>query len=276
MSNYDQLILEHYQKVAQSSGLGPESTMMDSRTRELETKLLAHFFINAVKHFEVIGRKADSLIVADFGCGNGYTLNALSSIDSRPSFIGYEFSPDLRAIARERFKDGRVDIRPVDIRNRETIGPELIDISITQRVIVNLLNKDDQAVARNNLIQATSTDGMLIFIECFQSGLENLNAARLEFGLDPIPPAHHNLYLADDFFEHDGLIPHKDFTPENHKKFLSTHYYVSRVLHELVLDQRPFVRNSHFVNFMSQSLLQNVGDFSPIRANIFCKSKSTK
>lgn len=274
MSGYNELVLEHYQKVARSSGLSSESTMMDSRTRELETKLLASFFKNVVKHFETSGKKADSLVVADFGCGNGYTLEVLSRVDSRPSFIGYEFSPDLRAIAEERFSDGRVDIRPVDIRSRNTIGPELVDISITQRVIINLLNKDDQAIARDNLIQAASPDGAFVFIECFQSGLDNLNAARMEFGLDAILPAHHNLYLADDFFECDELIESNDFLPENPQNFLSTHYYVSRVLHQLMLGERPFVRNSHFVNFMSQSLLQNVGDFSPIRANIFCRHKS--
>lgn len=276
MSDYDQIILEHYQKVAQSAGSGPESTMMDSRTRELETKLLTNFFIKAIKHFEANGRNANSLVVADFGCGNGYTLDILSQIDSRPSFVGYEFSPGLRAIAKERFKDGRADIRPVDIRNSETIGPELIDISITQRVIINLLNKDDQAIARNNLIQAASPDGMLMFIECFQSGLDNLNAARQEFELDAIPPAHHNLYLTDDFFKHGGLIMSEELTSESPQNFLSTHYYVSRVLHPLVLGNKSFARNSHFVNFMSQSLLQNVGNFSPIRANAFRRNKSHK
>jgi SAM-dependent methyltransferase len=250
--------------------------MMDSRTRELETKLLTEFYVNAIQHFEAMGKQADSLIVADFGCGNGYTLDVLSKVDGRPSFIGYEFSPDLRAIARERFSDGRVDIRPVDIRNHETIGPELIDIAITQRVIINLLNKDDQAIARNNLIQAASTDGIFVFIECFQSGLDNLNAARSEYELERIAPAHHNLYLADDFFEHDELIEYHDLLAENAENFLSTHYYVSRVLHELTLGGRPFVRNSHFVNFMSRSLLQNVGDFSPMRAKIFRRSKSCK
>lgn len=273
MSDYDQIILEHYQKVAQSSGSSPESTMMDSRTRELETKLLTNFLVKAIKHFEANGKSASSLVVADFGCGNGYTLDILSQIDSRPSFIGYEFSPSLRAIAKERFKDGRADIRPVDIRNSETIGPELIDISITQRVIINLLNKDDQTIARNNLIQAASPDGIFMFIECFQSGLDNLNAARQEFELDAIPPAYHNLYLTDDFFKHDGLIMSEELTSESPKNFLSTHYYVSRVLHPLVLGDKSFTRNSHFVNFMSQSLLQNVGNFSPIRANVFCRKK---
>jgi SAM-dependent methyltransferase len=273
MSSYDKVILDHYQDVAKSSGLSSESTMMDSRTRELETKLLSQVYLAAIKRFEKAGRKAESLVVADFGCGNGYTLEVLSKLDNRPKLVGYEFSPDLRALAKQRFGGGRVDIRPVDIRKRETMGPEPVDIAISQRVVINLLSNEDQVAARDNLVQATSATGILVFIECFHTGLDNLNAARSEFGLKPLPPAHHNLYLADDFFANSGLVDCVDLLPENPKSFLSTHYYVTRVLHELALDGRPFVRNSHFVKFMSQALQQNIGEFSPIRAAVFRKSE---
>ena len=276
MSDYDKVVLEHYRGVAQTAGLSSESTMMDSRIRELETKLLTKFYQNAVKHFESKGRKAESLVVADFGCGNGFTLDTLSGVDGRPTFIGYEYSPDLRELAKKRFSDGRVDIRPVDLRSKDTFGPEPVDISITQRVIINLLSADDQAVARDNVIQAVSPDGLCVFIECYQSGLDNLNAARSEFELKPIPPAHHNLYLADDFFELDSLVDFGDLLADNPKTFLSTHYFVSRVLHEMVLGDRPFVRNSHYVKFMSQALAQNVGEYAPIQARIFRRSGQQK
>ena len=273
MSSYDKVILDHYQGVAKSSGLSSESTMMDSRTRELETKLLSQLYVAAIKRFEKAGRKAESLVVADFGCGNGFTLEILRGIDSRPTLIGYEFSPDLRALAEKRFSDGRVDIRPVDIRDRATFGPESVDLSISQRVLINLLSEDDQVTARNNLVRSASPHGVLIFIECFQTGLDALNAARSEFDLKPLPPAHHNLYLSDEFFEEAGLAECTDLLPESPKNFLSTHYYVTRVLHELALDGRPFVRNSHFVRFMSRALQQNVGEYSPIRAAVFRKSE---
>lgn len=273
MSSYDKVILDHYQGVAKSSGLSSESTMMDSRTRELETNLLCQLYVSAIKRFESAGRKAESLVVADFGCGNGYTLEILSALDSRPTLIGYEFSPDLRALAEKRFSGGRVDIRPVDIRDRRTFGPESVDILISQRVLINLLGEEDQVTARNNLVQAASPQGILIFIECFHAGLDALNAARAEFDLKPLPPAHHNLYLADGFFEMSGLVECTNLLPESPKNFLSTHYYVTRVLHELALAGRPFVRNSHFVRFMSQALQQNVGEFAPIRAAVFRKSE---
>lgn len=273
MSSYDKVILDHYQGVAKSSGLSAESTMMDLRTRELETNLLSRLYRAAIKRFESSGRKAESLVVADFGCGNGYTLETLSRLDSRPTLIGYEFSPDLRTLAEKRFSDGSVDIRPVDVRNARTFGSESVDISISQRVLINLLSKEDQVTARDNLVRAASAEGILVFIECFQTGLDALNSARSEFDLKPLPPAHHNLYLDDDFFDDSGLGESAELLPENPKNFLSTHYYVTRVLHELALNGRPFVRNSHFVRFMSQALQQNIGEFSPIRAAIFRKTE---
>jgi SAM-dependent methyltransferase len=266
LKNYDQVILDHYKSVAAASGDKPEATMADARTRELETRMIGAFYQSAIEHLVRSGRSAESLTVADLGCGNGYTLEVLRALDERPQLIGFEYSPDLRAIAAKRFEGKRVEVRAADIRKAETLGPEKLDIVICQRVIINLLDLEDQKNARDNIVAAAAEGSYLLFLECFNSALRTLNLARQEFGMSPIPPAHHNLYLEDDFFDMSTLARPPGSADVVHSNFLSTHYFVTRVLHPLLLGDRPFLRNSLFTSFMSQALAQNIGDFSPIRA----------
>jgi SAM-dependent methyltransferase len=271
-ASYDQVILDHYKEVATSQGDSPLATMADKRTRQMETELISTFLERALKHLADNGRLPESVTVCDVGCGNGYTLEVLKERYPEPRFVGLEYSPELRAIAESRFQRTSVMVQSADIRDRATMEMHVPDIVICQRVIINLLDEDDQAHARDNIVAIAAPGAQLLFLECFLSGLDALNVARAEFDLEPLPPAHHNLYLEDGFFEMPGLG--RWVGPENviQSNFLSTHYYVTRVLHPLLLGRKQFKRNSSFVSFMSQALRQNVGDFSPIRALPFSKA----
>lgn len=267
MRSYDQHILDHYKSVAVEDQLSELSTMKDARTRALETQFIKQFFQEAIRKFLSENRKLEDIIVADVGCGNGYTLSILKNLEPQAKYYGLEYTPELRGLAANRFKqDDSVKVLNVDIRDIATFGDLKVDILICQRVLINLLEPADQKLALQNICRVIKKGGCVLFIEAFQSGLEQLNQARAEFSLEAIPPAHHNLYLKDDFFENSNLKEFKSSLPKN---FLSTHYYISRVLHPVVLGSRPFIRNSHFVNFFSNEMDKPVGDFSPLRAYLF-------
>jgi hypothetical protein len=134
------------------------------------------------------------------------------------------------------------------------------------------LNLEDQRLSLLNAINAVEPGGHLLFIEAFQSGLDRLNAARQEFDLAPIPIAHHNLYLPDDFFDTPALTPYNSRNWLVSPNELSTHYFVTRVLHEVLSAGRPFKRNSEFVNFFSNALPPAVGDYSQIRILAFSRA----
>ncbi len=272
MRPYDQTILDHYKAVAGEAGLGANATMADSRTRQLETELIVRFVRRSLDLATAAGRRPEQVVIADIGCGNGYTLEVVRGIDPRPRLVGFEYSPDLRALAAQRFAAGGAEIRAADIRDRATLGAEPIDIALCQRVLINLLDPADQAAARDNIVDAVAPGGHLLFVESFTAGLDLLNEARGEFELAVIGAAHHNLYLGDDFFAVPALAPWAGPVDEVPEHFLSTHYYVTRVVHPLLLGQRPFRHNSLFTGFMSQALAQNVGAFSPIRARAFSRS----
>jgi len=266
---YDQTILDHYREVAREFGLSANATMADNRTRLLETDLIVSFVRASLIRAE--GRSIEDLIIADVGCGNGYSLGVLHGIDPRPKFIGFEFSPELRALAEARFAGTDVKIRAADIRERGRMGEPLVDVLICQRVLINLLDRRDQITARDNMIEMLRPGGCILFIEAFDSSLRVLNQARAEFDLDPLPAAHHNLYLPDDFFADPRLRLWRGTAGELSENFLSTHFFVTRVLHPLLLREKEFKRNSLFVSFMSQALRENVGDFSPVKAHAFTR-----
>ena len=259
-SQYDSAILDHYRGVAQKSGLSETSTMEDRRIRELETDFILRFVSLASRALEP---KAE-ITIADIGCGNGFTLQTLRRANPTANLVGRDFSPDMAALAAERFKDdARADVKVGDIR--QPVGKAQFDVVISQRVIINLLSESDQSRALANIVESVLPGGMLLFIEAFRSGLEELNEARAEFDLEPIPPAHHNLLLSDSFFDGASGIERlrDDDLPEN---FLSTHFFVARVLHPVFLGDRQFKRNSHFVRQLSESLRPGVGNYSPLRA----------
>jgi len=257
---YDLEIKKHYDKVASSDKESSSCTMSDNYIRENETI----FIQNIINEFiSKATKKNDFFTIIDVGCGNGHSLEVLSNIFPNFQFQGLEFNQSLRKIASNRFTNKKIAIREGDIRDKKTLPNEKNDILICQRVLINLLDEKDQKLALDNLIDLVKKDGLLIFIESFKSGLKNLNDARKEFELIELPPAHHNLYLNDNFFQ-NKLI--KEFN-NSQSELLSTHYFVSRVLHETFLkaNKKEFFRNSHFVSFFSKAFPKSIENYSPIK-----------
>jgi SAM-dependent methyltransferase len=235
--------------------------MADQKVRQLETELI----LSVAE--QLIAQRGPSLDFFDAGCGNGYTLSIVNVNYPHFRAMGFEYSPDLAALARQRFNGDNPRIISSDIRQPEWNEGKFADFVIMQRVLINLLDRTHQEKALRNVLAAIRPGGILLLIEGFQSGLDNLNRARAEFGLAAIPPAHHNLMLTENILDAVADISERSpstlAVPAN---FLSTHYYAARVLHPLALGNHPFARNSEFVRFMSDALRSNVGDYSPVKA----------
>tara|TARA_Y100001968_G_scaffold262691_1_gene251070 strand:- start:4103 stop:4903 length:801 start_codon:yes stop_codon:yes gene_type:complete len=264
MPTYDQEILSHYKSVAENQSNDDSCTMDDKTIRKLETS----FILNSIAS-EIVNRgKNEKLKISDYGCGNGYTISKIFERFPGSQFSAFEYTPELRDIANKR-SDIPCEVLHCDLRNRETL-PRDINIVVCQRVLINLLNESDQYDALSNIIDSLSDNGLLISIEAFSSNLETLNLCRKELGLNSIPPAIHNKYLPDCFFDNNQL---KKKVSEEGEDFLSTHYFITRVLHDVALKATgaPFVRNSLFVKYFDMALPKGIGKFSPLRCNLFRK-----
>jgi len=279
---YDSVILEHYGTQAREQGLKATSTMLDATVRERETRLVEGFVERVVRFFDREEDSEGELRLCDAGCGNGFTLSVLQEKFPSLDFLGFEFSPDLLGLAKKRFREmARVKILPGDIRTLKG-HEESFQIVLCQRVLINLLDPQDQRRGLAVLTSLLKPGGFLLSIEAFEEPLLNLNSARAEFGLPALPQAHHNRYLPKEFFaEEKSLVPvlgpvldrslPENFLPSN---FLSSHYFISRVMHPLFSKpEETFIRNSHFVRFFTEAIDQPIGDYSPIKAFAFRKAQ---
>ena len=284
---YDEPVREHYDHVAEVNGLSPASTMADEIVREKETKAILEFVERVAQELWYDGiydgtvaerpQEQYGAHIVDVGCGNGYTLNRLATHLHSFSYTGVEFNNKLLELATQQVR-GMSNARVIagDLRERNSIelADATADVVICQRVLINLLESGDQRLALDNIISLVRPGGYLLFIEAFQQGLANLNDARCQFGLIPIEAAIHNCYLPEGFFNHELLstVSGPGVSPEN---LLSTHYYVSRVLHDVLQKAVALTgveRNSHFVRFLSSALPHGIGNYSPIQIHFFRKA----
>ncbi len=270
--DYENKVMQHYTRVAQESGLSASCTMEDEYIRDGETRAILRLIELAAKGV------AGSLRVLDVGCGNGYTLRTLAerirdgSLAGSIELLGIEKNPELRQLAIRMNEAFPVAIAEGDILRAETLAVSRasVDVCLSQRVIINLMDPADQKTALANLMALVRPGGYLLFIECFQDGLDNLNAARREFNLDPNTPAAHNLYLTPEFFSIAGLDEAAPAHWNIPATLFSTHYYVQRVL-QSALRGSVIDRNSNFVRFFSEALPEAIGNYSPIRIHCFRK-----
>jgi ubiquinone/menaquinone biosynthesis C-methylase UbiE len=270
-SETDQLVQEHYRGVAEKYGASPQSTMEDEVVREKEIEQI----LNVVAELQT--RLGRSLKVLDLGCGNGYTLSALSAAHPANHYYGTDASEALLAIATER---GLADceFKLADARAL-SFSDNFFDLVYTERCLINILDWEQQRLALDEIARVLTPGGHYLMIECFTDGLQNNNKARLECGLDEIDAAYHNKYFEKELFfdaitdRYSVVGPNEsgDELPPPAANFLSSHYFIARVLHPLV-SRGTAIKNTEFVKFFS--FLAPAGNFSPIQAFLLRKKAS--
>jgi SAM-dependent methyltransferase len=274
LASYDEQISEHYKKVAGNHQLLSSSTMEDNIVRERETDAILTFVRVALsfrsEHYSS-GNKP--VRIMDVGCGNGFTLSRIAALYPDVQLVAIDNSEAMLTLTMNRFY-GNVKVASMkgDIRDSGFMRDMASDIIISQRVLINILSRDDQKQALKNIIDGCQPGTALCFIEGFEQPLQNLNVARSEFDLEPLLPAEHNLYLPNTFFDHPKLASFETASAVIDTNFLSTHYYVSRVAHAAVTTGNgEFKRNSEFVKFFSNAFRHDIGDYSPLKFLCFLR-----
>lgn len=262
--NPDSLVLEHYRKQATKHGDSPQSTMEDVVIRDKELAAIHRF----VSHLTAQDRSLDRLL--DLGCGNGHTLETIRPLTPGTELFGVDASPDMLEIARTR-ELPRTDFQEGDARSL-AFEDGFFDALYTERCLINLLSAEGQRRALLEIARVVRPGGLVLLIECFTDGMDNNNLARTQVGLEALEPAYHNRYFdKEEFFAivepHFRRVPPSELDPEDDgtlaHNFLSSHYFIARVLHPLVT-KGEWVRNTEFVKFFS--FLPPRGEYSPIQA----------
>lgn len=250
-----------YKEAVKQYGDDAIKMLDDHVIRQKETELILDFIFVHTPGNEPPLRK-----VLDVGCGDGTTLQKLSD-NYLADYYGLDLTKELIDIARRRniencefFEGDAVEIPFKD---------EYFDIVYTQRLLVNIQTWEDQQRVVDEIHRVLKPGGYYLLIEGFTDGLEKNNLARNELGLPTLQEAPFNKYLEKDAFL-DTVRPafHVNAKSAN---FLSSHYFISRVLHPAITRGMQQKKNTEFVKFFSY--LPAIGDYSPIQAYILQKKE---
>ena len=264
----DELVRAHYRHVAESHGASPRSGMEDDYVREKELEWISRCQdLLRLRHHQ-------PLQILDLGCGNGYALARLSDKPLPDRYWGVDFSEDLLEIAKSRNLSGCV-LMQGDAR-RLAFEAETFDFVYTERCLINILDPREQIQAVHEIARVLKSGGDYLMIECFSDGLANNNKARADCGLPAITEAPHNRYFEKEvlFAETRNIfkvIDSAEFATAAPfaSNFLSSYYFISRVLYPALLQGGEVVRNSEVAKFFS--FLPPIGNYSPIQAFVLRK-----
>ena len=262
---YEELILKHYKKVSTLFGLEESSTMEDRFIRRSEID----FILCEVGRYISTSYRSNPRLL-DIGCGNGYLLHRVRKSFPNIELAGIEFTPELFELASSR-NISRTTLLNGDIKKYAgDLG--MFDLVVTERVIINILNRKHQMAALENIAKSLRPGGRYIMVESFKEPLENLNRARSEMGLDSIDQSYQNLYLRESHVDHLKKQGMEEIKSPIESNFLSTYFYLSRVLHKVIRPDGGRVKDSEFVKFMTGALPPAIGNYSQIIFRVFQKS----
>ena len=242
-------ILDLYKKEAERHGAGGTSTIQDIRTRNLEMQaIFAHI--------------RDGMRVLEVGCGNGFVAEELVCRFA-VELDAFDYSPEMIVVANERQlagAKGRVHFAQGDVLALDKTAE--YDLVFSERCVQNLVSWEDQQKALDNIRRALKTGGEYLMLESFWTGLNNLNAAREELGIEAIAESWHNRFFVED--ETIRYMESIGFDHVDQDRFLSGYYFGSRVLLPALLPEGKKAASNSILNDFFCAL-PAAGDFSPMK-----------
>jgi len=254
--DYKSLVNEHYKKQAEEHNLALTSTMPDQNIRKKEIENIVKYLKDGERCLEV-------------GCGNGAASIMISKI-CKLHLLSIDSTKEMIELAQQQSKKeikGELSFKHQSVLELE--DKDDFDTVFTIRCIINLMNWEDQKIALENMSRRVKKNGKLVLLEAFSDGLEELNQARKEMGLEIIPPAYHNLHLKKELVIEYLLKKGLELVEENN--FLSTYYFGTRVIYPALAKANnvDMVFNSKMDSFFSY--FPAYGNFAHIKILVFKK-----
>lgn len=213
MDEHTRNIRKFWDDRAKEFGEDWRATLGDEYLRLLEIKTMTKLI-----------KKFKPKRVLDVGCGNGYSTKIFASKFPSINFIGIDYSPEMVFQAKKK-PVNNCDFFEGDVLYMETLPAGEFDFIFTQRCLQNIPDYGKQTIAINNLLIKSSTDGILLLMECSKDGVERLNNFRMKIGqppIDNIEPWHNNFFLDEDLIRDFGAkVLH----------FTSTYMFLSKIIH---------------------------------------------
>lgn len=207
----------------ESAALGQAAGTQDLAAKRLEMETLC-------RHLR------DGQRILEMGCGNGLTAIEVAR-RFKAEIVGLDYAESMvveaRRLAADQPLSGTVRFEVGDINALpESIGT--FDIVITERVLINLADRDAQLRAIAALIGLLRPGGAYLMCENSHDGLDRINALRQAAGLPSISPPWHNLYFRDADLSALNL---PGVALEQVENYSATYYFLSRVVNAWLAHQ---------------------------------------
>lgn len=254
-------VKQYWDERARESRDTPAATTSDVHLRRLEIATL-------VRTLQAFAVPAEARLL-DLGCGDGYsTIEVARAMPEGHRFLGLDYSENMIASAQRRLAlcpdlGRRLVFRVGDVMQLEqACGPDVYDVVMTDRCLINLDSPESQAGAFEQIAARVRPRGFFVAIENFIEGHENMNGIRRVMGLPEIPVRWHNLYFREaEFVASAGRF----FEIVEFKDFSSTYYFVTRVVYSKMCQMRHEEPDyNHEIHQLAVDLPW-IGQYSPIR-----------
>lgn len=215
----------HWQTQAETIKEEAKVNIIDSYQRKLENAQICKYI-------------KPQMSILEAGCGNGYSTNIFRK---RAKWVdAFDISPEMISRANATYGEVNNHFFLDDILHPSHIN-RVYDVVICIRVLQNLRNLKEQRLALKNLVGFVKKGGLLILVEGFKEGFDEISKLRTKVGLPPITPARINCYS----FSWDLVSVLKGFTTEN-TFHLGMYDYLTRVYYPMVVGENNIIYNSVF------------------------------
>ncbi|TQV84149.1 class I SAM-dependent methyltransferase [Exilibacterium tricleocarpae] len=258
-------IRRFWDQQAQQHGTDFAATVPDKYAKQLEIEAISRFL-------------DDGQAIADIGCGNGYSC--FKYFDRHElSITGVDYSEAMiqqaqraREALPPRLRDN-IRFQQGDVM-ATGLPAEQFDRVITDRCLINLTSRQEQATAIDEMARIVKPGGLYLMCENTEQGLANLNGARRQVGLDEIAVRWHNLYL-DETRMQAAAAAHFELVEE--VRFGGFYYLASRIINALIAEEsgeQPSYLSP--INEMAARLSGRIdcGDFGPVKLFVFKKRQA--
>lgn len=253
-------ILKFWDEQAVKYGEDSLATMPDTLLKELEIENISKYL-------------PDSGLVADIGCGNGFSTYKYCERNNC-QYVGYDFSSEMIQAAKKAQEMSEFSERThfseasiLNLPDQEAV----FDAIITDRCLINLTSRLDQEKAVSEVYRVLKPGGLYLMCEDTEQGLSNLNTLRRISELDEIGVRWHNLYLDESHIKStfDGK-----FELLEEVKFSSCYYILSRIANACLA--RDCGQDPDYLSPINKiartiSSLGDFGDFGPLKLYVLKK-----
>lgn len=255
-------IIEFWDAQAKQHKGSLRATIPDSFLKSLEIK-------NIIKFLSV------GDCVADLGCGNGYSsFEYIKNVDIKIEALDastemINIANDIRGSLDKNLQQ-KITFAIGDVI-KTPYTDSFFDKVITDRCLINLTSRDDQAAAIKEIYRILKPNGLYLMCEDTEQGLNSLNEVRISVGLDPIKVRWHNLYIDE---RHLFKTISGYFKLVNVYKFSSFYYLASRVINAKlaqVNNEEPDYNSeiNRVAHLISDSI--DCGDYGPLKLFVLKK-----